>query len=181
MVNYSMDDTPFDVVDEIDMGDLSDVKGQDVIDPAANVKFTIMKASVRTVNLDPKSKNTTDDNPAVLKNLALEVAITEGINEEGKYRNKRFFPEIPVWANPDHKTKDWYKSRKYLFPVKQLIKALGYDEKNAPKINDAFCSDLIGKEFLADIKQTEIQVRQPDDKYVGTGDYKNEVKNFKKA
>ena len=56
---------------------------------------------------------------------------------------------------------------------------MGFDDKNPPKVNDAFIQSLKGREFIADIRKSEIRVKDGDGKYVGTGDFKNELANFK--
>lgn len=170
-------DAPFDVTDEVDVGDLSTQQGMDVIDPYRKVRFEIRKASVRPYQKDGEASWRK-------KFLALDIAVTsDGVDGEGKYANKHFFPDLLLVANtqdyPELDT-DHYKT-KARFDTKVFLKALGYDPAKPPKINDGFLVDLAGREVYADITRREIQ--QPpgegETKWKGTGEYKNEIKNWR--
>lgn len=170
-------DAPFDVTDEVDVGDLSTQQGMDVIDPYRKVRFEIRKASVRPYQKDGEASWRK-------KFLALDIAVTsDGVDGEGKYANKHFFPDLLLVANtqdyPELDT-EHYKT-KARFDTKVFLKALGYDPAKPPKINDGFLVDLAGREVYADITRREIQ--QPpgegETKWKGTGEYKNEIKNWR--
>ena len=101
------DDVPFDVVEEVTVGDLTDVKEQrSVIPPTQNLKVRINKASVQ-VN---KNKD--------IKSLKLDLRIVDGIEvldkesgvSELKYVNKPIFTnlmDVVIWADPATKNSKW--------------------------------------------------------------------------
>src|SRR3990167_1845860 len=166
----------FEVTDEIETGDMSDVQ-EDLLPVSSKALFVIKKAGVDSI---PLSK--TDSTP-VLKKIKLQVKLVEGVEVAGelKYKGKVAFIEFLVWHSPEHKTKDWYTSRKYLLPYKQFLVGMKYDPKESPKINDQLLSEWVDREFRADIQQKPIQVEaiQEDGskKWVNTSDLKNEYKN----
>jgi len=168
-------DVPFDVHEEIDVGDLSDQQGG-VLEPAAKVNFTIKKASVRTAE-------DKDTHAWMVKRLVVEAQIGPGgVDGEGKYAKKVLFPELVLTFNkadfPEAFKSPWWE-KEARFPTKQFLKALGEDVTSV-RINDDFLSSLIGREFVADIKRKEIRTKV-NGKYEGTGDFKNELANFRTA
>src|ERR1051325_389041 len=113
----------FDVVDDFEVGDLSDQQGG-VLDPAQRIGFEIKRATVRTTE-DKETGNW------MVRRLSLEAAIGPlGTDGEGKYAGKRLFPEFILTFNaadfPEKYNKDWWK-RQARYPTKQLFKALGID------------------------------------------------------
>jgi hypothetical protein len=119
----------------------------------------------------------------MVKRLVVEAQVgPEGIDGEGKYANKVLFPELILTFNkadfPDTYSKPWWE-KEARFPTRQFLKAIGEDISNV-RINDEFLTSLIGREFVADIKRSEIR-QKVDGKYVGSGDYKNELTNFRSA
>lgn len=178
-----MNDSPFDVNEEIEIGDMSDVQGNELLPAASKVLYTIKKASIGEVLKDGKSPKS-EENPVVRKKLRLDLRIKEGIEVNGqmKFIGKPCFIDIVVWANPEFNTTEWYKTKKFLFPFKQFIIALGYDPKVPPKVGDTFCSELMGREIRNDIKQKPVQVFDKEkDEWVDTSDLKNEYTNWRAA
>lgn len=170
---------PFDVEDEVDVGDLSDQQGG-VLDPAPRVHFSIKKASVRTQREDMKDSSS----PWTVKRLSVEAQVgAEGIDGEGKYANKVLFPEFVLTFNssdfPEKFKSDWWQ-REARYPTKQFLKALGEDITSI-RINDDFLVGLQTREFIADIKRVEIKQKNSEGKYIATGDYKNELTNYRAA
>lgn len=172
-------DEGFDVTEEVDIGDVSTQEGNDVIEKAARVRFEIRKASVRDYTKKEESEWRK-------KFLALDLAVSsDGVDGEGKYANKHFFQDLLLIANtssfPELDTEN-YKT-KGRFDLKVFLKAMGYDPAKPPKVNDDFLTDLVGREVIADITKREIQnpPAEPGGKWVGTGEYKNEIKNFRNA
>jgi hypothetical protein len=166
---------PFDVTEEVDVGDLSDQQGG-VLDPAAKVRFSVKKASVRTAE-DKDTKTW------MVKRLVVEAQIgPEGVDGEGKYAKKVLFPELVLTFNsrdfPDAFKSPWWQNEAR-YPTKQFLKAMGEDVTNV-RVNDEFLTSLIGREFVADIKRREIKTKV-NGKYEGTGDWKNELANFRSA
>jgi hypothetical protein len=166
----------FDITDEIDVGDLSTQQGNDVIEPAKRVRFEIRKVSVRPYQKDGESSWRK-------KFLALDLVIVDGVNEEGKYKGKHMFQDLLLVANTqDYPELDTENYRtKARFDTKVFLKAMGFDPGKPPRINDDFLIELTGREVIADITRREIQSPPPEGqtKWVSTGEYRNEVKNFR--
>ena len=175
------DDVPFDVIDEVVVGDLTDVKEQrSIVPPTQNVKVRVAKASVQ--------ENKTKD----IKGLKLEVRIVDGIEvldtESGvteiKYANKPLFTnlmDLCFLANPSTRNSNWFMTKQHLVGFKKFCVALDIDV-TAVKINDEFLQGLIGREVLVDIRHEEDSVLDSTSgKYVGTGTYRERLVNFKKV
>src|SRR5689334_15560366 len=171
------DDTGFSVTDEVDVGDLSTQQGNDVIEPAKRVRFEIRKVAVR-----PYVK--TGESEWRKKFLALDLVVgSEGVNGEGKYAGKHFFQDLLLVANTSHYPEldtENYRT-KGRFDLKVFLKAMGFDPAAPPKINDDFLVGLTGREVYGDITRREIQTAPTEagGKWVSTGEWKNEVKNFR--
>lgn len=170
----------FDVTDEVDVGDLSTQQGNDVIDPHRKVRFEIRKASVRPYQKDGETSWRK-------KFLSLDIAVSEGVDENGKFKGKHFFPDLLLVANTSHYPEldtEHYRT-KARFDTKVFLKAMGFDPAAPPKINDEFLIDLGGRAVIADITRKETQNPPPEGsdskKWVGTGEYKNEIKNWRSA
>jgi hypothetical protein len=169
----------FDVTEPVDVGDLSTQQGNDVIDPFRKVRFEIRKASVREYKKDGEASWRK-------KFLALDIAVaSDGVDGEGKFANKHFFPDLLLVANTSHYPEldtEHYRT-KARFDTKVFLKALGYDPAAPPKINDEFLIGLAGKEVFADITRREIQEAPKEGsgetKWKGTGEYRNEIKNWR--
>lgn len=181
-LDYGNDDSEgFAVTDEVEVGDLSTQQGNDVIDPYRKVRFEIRKASVRPYQKDGETSWRK-------KFLALDLAVSsDGVDGEGKFANKHFFPDLLLVANTSHYPEldtEHYRT-KARFDTKVFLKAMGFDPAAPPKINDDFLIGLAGREVLADITRREIQ--QPpsegsgETKWKGTGEFKNEIKNWRSA
>ena len=187
-----MSDTPFEVTDEIETGDMSDVQ-EDLLPASSKVLFSIKKASVDTITVSKEDKTPT------LKKIRLQAKLVEGIEvtQDGvtsiKYKGKVSFIDFLVWHNPEFKKGNWYESRKYMLPYKQFLIAMKYDTKNSPKINDELLGSWKDLEFRCDVLQKPIQVEKRDEQgnkildendktiWVDTSDLKNEYKNFRAA
>lgn len=173
------EDDGFDITDEVEVGDLSAQTGNDVIDPAKGVRFSIRNATVR-----PYQKP--GETAWRKKFLALDlVVLADGVDGQGKYANKHFFQDLLLTANvadfPELDT-DHYRT-KARFDTKVFLKAMGYDPAAPPRINDDFLIGLKDRDVYGDITKREIQTAPPEQggKWVGTGEYRNEVRNFKSA
>lgn len=169
-------DEGFQVTEEVAVGDLSEQQGG-VMEAASRVPFVIRKASVRTQE-DKESGTWT------VKRLAVEAAIGPlGVDGEGKFANKVLFPEFVLTFNsadfPDKFASNWWQ-REARFPLKQFLRALGRDITSV-RVNDEFLIGLQNEEFVADIKRKDIQTKGEDGKWHSTGDFKNELANFKSA
>jgi hypothetical protein len=182
------DNGGFDVVDEVDVGDLSTQQGGDAIAPQKKVRFEIRKITVRPYVPQGKSE-------WLAKYLSLDLVVgPDGItvkdddgNEEQKYAGKHFFQDLllvkNVEAYPEENTEKYKTSGR--FDLKVFLKAMGYDPAKPPRINDDLLISLTGREVYADITRKAKQARtgQTDSKgkdvWEATGEFKNEIKNFR--
>lgn len=168
----SEDTVPFEIMyDFPQTGDLSGQSGNDVIDAFPKVRFTIENVTPK-VNVDKVT--------GVKKTASLSVRCsigTLGVDGEGKYKNKNLFQDLTSWVNTEVLTSDWWKKNAQ-FPYKSFLKALGYDIANPPKINNEYITSLKGREFIADIKKSPVKIKV-DGVYQPTGEFKNELTNFK--
>lgn len=163
------EDGPFQVVD-YEVEACSDQVGGDVIEAASKVRFTISKASV----------NPSKDGSLLRLKLQSKIGPL-GVDGNGKYKGKVLFAELlfHVDKTDERYQSEWW-SKQARFPFKTFLTAMGLDPAAPPRVNDEFLGSLQGQEFVADVKKKEITVKV-DGKYVGTGDFKNELSNFKKA
>lgn len=168
----SEDNVGFEVVDEVQVGDLTAVQTQ-ILPVAQNVKVRIDKASV----------DTSKDN--ALKTLKLQLAIVDGIevNGEVKYINKAIFPgflDLCIWADSAVKTSEWYVNKQHLLGFKQFCQALELDLSSV-KVNDEWLNSLLGRELLVNITHEEETVVDADGKRVKTGTLRERIRGFKKV
>lgn len=179
-------DEGFEINEPVDVGDLSDQSsGNDVIEAARNVPFVIKKAEIRA-QLEDNKRAQGDDNRWKVKRLKLQIGVSAtGVDGEGRYANKVFFPELILTMNqrdfPNDYASDWWQ-KKARGPFKEFIVALGYDPKQPPVINDEFLTGLIGAEVVADIRR--VQEKRKDNvtgKYEPTGNMENTIENFRKV
>jgi hypothetical protein len=169
----SEDKVPFDVIDNFpDTGDLSDQQGGDVIDACKSVRFKVENATPRINERDGEKLTATISVRASVGAL--------GIDGDGKYKGKNFFVDLITWVNTEVLTSDWWQKQSR-FPYKQFLKAIDFDPATPPKVTDEFLTGLAGKEFIADIRKAPVRMKNEDGKYVATGEFKNELANFKKA
>tara|TARA_Y100000310_G_scaffold341811_1_gene442259 strand:+ start:10891 stop:11415 length:525 start_codon:yes stop_codon:yes gene_type:complete len=146
------DDVGFDVTEEIDLGDLSDVKEErPIVPPSRSVLLEVRKAS----NNVSKS--------GAYRQINLSLALVDGIQvgEETKYKGKVVFARVCYWADPETYTKDWFKNKQHLVALQQLLEAIDMDIKNV-KFNDDLLRSLEGKKLLADIVQKKNQFTAKD-------------------
>lgn len=162
---------PFDVINDFpETGDLSTQTGGDVMDAVRGVRFTIKNVKPEVV---------VKDGVKLMAKLNVRAAIGAlGTDGSGKFANKNLFAELLTWFNEEKYVSEWWK-RQARFPYKGFLKALGLDPANPPKISDELLISWQGKEFIADIAKSPITMKGEDGKYSPTGDFKNELKNFK--
>lgn len=175
-----MSEAPFDVVDTIEGEDLSNVTGNDVIDSASKVRFTIKEAKVRRVESKDGTYHFTQLEPTF-------VVGALGVDGQGKYKNKHFFgnqmkfPGLLIARNKDTKVSDWWV-KQASFQYKQFLLALGLPVSPTPTINDAFLASLAGREIVADIQSVQVEVKdETTGKYVKTDERENILANWKKV
>ena len=174
------DGVPFDVTEDLDVGDLSEQEGG-VLPAASRVIGEIKKASVKT-NLMNNKASQSEDNPWTFKSLHLEIAIGPlGTDGEGTYKGKVLFADLIAVFDPaacrksaENRGKKYNASwweRESRYPLKQFIKAVSGDVK-AVKINDDFLLSLVGTAVMFDIKKTK-------DSFRGEGEFRNELANWR--
>lgn len=172
----------FEVTDEFQVDDLSTQTAEDVLEPVRGVPFVIRKATIRT-QLENNKFGQADDNKWLVKRLALQVAIgPEGTDGEGRYAKKVMFPELPLAFNTqEFATKygtEYYQKRARV-DTKGFFNAIGLNPAKLPAINDEFLTGLVGQEFTADITRKERRAQDGDGEWQGTGEFRNEIKNYK--
>lgn len=160
--------------------------GGDVIESAYKVRGTIKKAEIRTEKDRETGLWTT-------RKLSLDVEVGPlGVDGSGKYARKHFFPKLLVDFNdqdfPQRFAKSWWHE-KATFPLKQFLLASG----RAHLENGQFTQDIpgfgadelaafSGTDIIFDIRKSEISRKNPESgQYVGTGEFQNELQNFRKA
>lgn len=179
---YAQEDD-VDVNEPIVMESVADQETTDVIDPQSKVPFVIKKASIRKQYLDPNDKSSSVEVTRLVVDAAIDA---DGVDGDGKYANKHLFAELILTFNKETHTGDWWL-KKSRGPTKQFLQALGYDPAEPPTIDAEFLTDLGGKEFIADIRKRPMQEKtgELNDKgkpaYRDTGDFKNELSNFRAA
>lgn len=178
-----MSDYGFNVNDPVEVGDLSTQTAEDVMEPARRVPLIIKKAAVRTQLEDNKTAES-DSNRWKAKRLAVQLAIgPDGVDGEGKYANKRLFPELLLTFNvadfPEQYDTEYYQKRARA-DTKGFFTALGFDVKNLPPITDEFLADLAEQEVMGDITRKEKrEFNAETEKWEGTGVYMNPVTNYR--
>lgn len=151
----------FDVVEEVEIEDLTNIKEEkQLVPPAKKVKLLVKKA---------ESKSSKDGAYAWIN---MQLQIVDGIDELGAYKGKVVFGKVCYYADmAKYGEKDYFKKKQHLIGLKQLLTALGSDLSKA-KIGDKFFSEITNQVVLGDITQTK-----------GDEDFgpDNEVKNYREV
>ena len=151
----------FDVVDEVVVEDLTNVKEEkQLVPPAKKVKLLVKKAEVQASKDD------------AYRWINMQLQIVDGIDEAGAYKGKVVFGKVCFFADmKKYGEKDYFKKKQHLIGLKQLLQAIGADLAQV-KINESFLLGLAGQTLLADITQTK------GDEQFGPD---NEVKNYREV
>ena len=169
---------PFEVTEEYQVGDLSDVT--DALPAAKDVLLSVKK-------VEPDIVKGRDTGAVIKRGFNVQLSIVEGIaGESGElgYRNKVLFHRIPYWVDTTVYASDMYTgaNKAFLKPLKEFLAALGYDIKQPPKFNDEFYAAVLGKQVRGNITLREIRaLDESTGKWEGTGDKRNEVRGLKAA
>lgn len=174
----------FDVIDEYEVQDLTDVKAERNLLPVTKgLKVRVNKVATQT----NKAKD--------IYSLKLELRVVDGIEqtntETGEtkqaYINKPLFTGIMdlVYGAKDAATRDkpgksWWKNLQHLVGFTEFCKALDIPSKGI-KINDAFLSDLMGRELLVDVNHEAETATNAEGDRIATGDFREKLKNWKKV
>lgn len=171
--------------EDIDMGDLSAVPEDDVLDTMRNVVFEIRKASldVQEFKQDDGSKQWAKRNLHLQLNVGPEGAGAPKDDGTPRYVNKAFHVNLLLQVNKDD-FPDAFKYDKYAAdgkawtPTKLFYKAMGGDPKSV-KITREFRDELVGKLVKGDIVK-KAKRAQVDGQWVDNG-YENVIENYRKA
>lgn len=176
----------FDVVDQFEVQDLTDVKKEQQLFPATkDLKVRIEQAALQT----NKDKD--------IYALKLTLRVVDGIpGEDGQMGrvNAPIFTsmmDLVYGANVDVKDRasnNWWKNKQHLVEFKNFANALGLSLSGI-KINDEFLSNLIGQELLVTVKHEAETISDPSGslgkngkvKKIATGDFSQKLTNWKKA
>lgn len=173
----------FQVNDAIDVPDLSEVKEQRSLVPAAkDVLFRIVSGSIVASNAKD------------MKSLDLTLSIVDGIevlNKESGEKEVKFIGRemrtghmtLCVWADKtvgNRPNSDWWKNDQHLVGFKQFCMAMELPLSGL-KINDDFLADLAGKEVRATIVHEEESVKDQTGAKQKTGTFRERLKFWKKA
>jgi len=164
------EDAGFQVIDEVEIGTLEDVKEiPRLIPPAKNVKLYIGEVKV----------NTNKDN--TYRSLNIRFIISDGIDVGGelKYKGMGVFSRLCYYADPEVYTKDFFKNRQHLVELKNLIAATQLTDST--KINDTFCTELKGQTILGNLIQRKAKAYTDKEGNEQPGEPSNEVVNLKKV
>lgn len=171
---YQDDEAPF-MVNDYELDDLSGQTGGDVIDAAQGVRMSVHKKTCVRLSKDK----------GVIKLNLGGVIGPLGTDANGKYAGKVMWYELIAGFTVEGKesgkyASDWWQ-KTARFPFKTFIKAMGFDEKTPPRLNDEFLQNIAGKEFVCNILKKEIRMKGEDGVYAGTGEMRNELSGIKRA
>lgn len=173
----------FQVTDMIEIPDLSEVKEQRSLVPAAkDVRFRIVSGAVLASN--DKS----------IKGLNLRLAIVDGIDvlnkDTGEMERKFVGREMStglmtlvVWADKtigSRPSSDWWKNDQQYVGFKQFLMAMGIP-LSGQKVNDEWIANLVGKEVIATITHEEGSVKDETGAKQKTGVFQEKLKFWKHA
>lgn len=184
--NVFQDTVPFDVTDEVQVGDLTAVKeDQFIIDAVQDVGLTVSKASIKKRLVQYNASEDPVNNPCISKAVSVHWKVgAAGVDGEGKYANKVVFMDYLIWVDNTH---EFFSAEKYkkntqpwLFGYKELVLALGYPVDPPPPVNDVWLTEIVGLSVTGNITKKELrQLDNNTGKWEGTGDFKNEVRKLR--
>jgi hypothetical protein len=151
----------FSVCEEVVIGDLTQVKEEKQLVPAAKrVKLRVKKAESQA----------SKDNAYRWINLQLQIV--DGIDDAGAYKGKVVFGKVCYYADmAKYGEKEFFKKKQHLIGLKQFITAIGADLSKIT-IGDSFLTGVVNQMVLADITQTKGNTEFGPD---------NEVKNYREV
>ena len=159
------EDSGFSVIEEQEIGDLSQVaESAPVMPPTSNVRLKIKKVQVKE-----SKENKEEERPAgQYKWLSLGLQLVDGLGEEGKWKNAYVWSEnLCYYANPEYYPKSVNEQKSLFFGgFGSLQRATGI---KTTKMNDQFVADIQDKIILGNILQSKGQ----------DGELRNVVKGFK--
>lgn len=183
---YNEENVPFDVVNEYEVADLTDVKADKNLFPVTkDLLVRINKASLQSNN----NKN--------IYSLKLELRTVNPFPmAEGEFIKPNYplftgmmdlvyGAKMDVDGRADNK---WWKNNQHLVEFKNLCKALDIPMTGI-KVNDQFLSDLLNREVLVSVTHEAETIADPSGelndkgkvKKVPTGGFNQKLRNWKKA
>lgn len=177
----------FDVIDEFEVQDLTEVKAdQNLFPVASDLKVRIEKATTQM----NKNKN--------IYALKCQFRVVDGIpGEDGQMTRVNavlfnglmdlvYGAKMDVDGRADNK---WWKNNQHLVEFKNFCKALELPLAGL-KVNDQLMADLIGRELLVSVAHEAETIADPSGelnektgkvKKVPTGNFNQKLRNWKKA
>jgi hypothetical protein len=157
-------------IEPTEVGNLDEIKEERSYIPATrNVQLKIKKAEIK-VNPD----NT-------YRMINLQLQLTKGIDEEGKYKNKVVFTRICYYADPNVYTSDFFVKRQHLVLLKQLAKATNVDlsmvDGHTPELLEQ-APEIMGNIIVVKRQAMEEGVLITDENGNPVYNFDNEVRQF---
>lgn len=166
--------------EDVEVGDLSAVPERDVIETARKVL-----CEIRNAKLDTQEYKLEDESRAWAKrNLSLQLVVAEGVDGNGKYKGKVFFPRLLLQVNrdefPDAFQYDKYDAAngKAFRPIKQFYSAMGGDVKTI-SITRQYREQLAGRQVYVDIVK-KVKRRKEGEEWVDDG-FEQVFENYRSA
>ena len=168
-----MNEVPFDVTEEFDVQDLTDVKADKNLFPAT--KDLLVRVNKASTQMN-KNKN--------IYSLKLELRT---VNETPMAEGKVIKAEYPIHTSimdlvygadmkvDDRENNKWWKNSQHLVEFKNFCKALDIPLSGI-RVNDGFLADLLGREVLVTVVHEAEKVNK-----VATGEFNQKLRNWKKA
>lgn len=173
-----MSDAPFEVTQQYDVQDLTDVKADKNLFPVCkdllvrinkaatqmnkNKNIYALKLELRTVNEFPLAEGKVINPNYPIFNGLMDLVYGADLTVDGRDANK------------------WWKNSQHLVEFKNFCKALDIDLKSV-KINDAFLADLLGREVLVSVAHEAEKITDEQGNKVPTGEFNQKLRNWKKA
>ena len=175
---YQHEEEGFQVTDEYDVQDLTDVKADKNLFPVTkDLLVRIAKAATQKNN----NKN--------IYALKLELRT---VNEFPLTEGKVIKPNYPIFNGlmdlvygadmevDDRKNNKWWNKSQHLVEFKNFCKALDIPLAGV-KINDEFLSGLVGREVLVSVVHEAEKIANDAGEKVATGEFSQKLKAWKKA
>lgn len=185
-MNMNDEQVPFEVIDNYEVADLTDVKADKNLFPVTtdlavrinkaatqqnkNKNIFALKLELRTVSEFPVSEGEFLKANYPIFNSLMDLVYGADLNVDNRASNK------------------WWKNSQHLVEFKNFCNALGIPLKGV-KVNDAFLADLLGRELLVSVRHEIETINDPSGelndkgkpKKVPTGGFNQKLYNWKKA
>ena len=173
-----MNEVPFDVTEEFDVQDLTDVKADKNLFPATkdllvrvnkastqmnkNKNIYSLKLELRTVNETPMADGKVIKVDYPIHTSIMDLVYGADMGVDGRSENK------------------WWTRSQHLVEFKNFCKALDIPLSGI-KVNDSFLADLLGREVLVTVAHEAEKITDETGKKVATGEFNQKLRNWKKA